>query len=225
VDRVAVVTGGGRGLGRAHADALMAAGFTVVVNDVDDMDGVDDVADLASVAAGRALVARVVARFDRLDVVVNNAGVSVRSPVADLDDERLEHHLGVHLKATIGTTAAALPVMAAQRWGRIINTVSGAGLDPQYPGSAAYATAKAAVHGFTRAAALEAPQGVTINAISPLAVTRMSEAYFARAEASARERLDPAYAARAVVWLASDDAADRNGRTYRVDGTDVREVT
>jgi NAD(P)-dependent dehydrogenase (short-subunit alcohol dehydrogenase family) len=114
--------------------------------------------------------------------------------------------------------------MGARGWGRIINTVSGAGLDPQHPGAAAYATAKAAVYGFTRAAALEAPLGVTVNAVSPLAITRMSEAYFARAEPGARERLDPAHAARAVVWLASDDAAAVNGRTFRVEGPDLIEV-
>jgi NAD(P)-dependent dehydrogenase (short-subunit alcohol dehydrogenase family) len=211
-------------LGRAYADALATAGFEVVVNDVDDLDGVTDVADLSSVAAGRALVQRVVNRFERVDVIVNNAGNSVRSPVVDLDDEGLEHHLGVHLKATVGTTGAALPIMGGQGWGRVINTVSGAGLDPKYPGSAAYATAKAAVHGFTRAAALEAPSGVTVNAVSPLAVTRMSEDYFARTDPSARDRLDPAHVANVVVWLASDDAADVNGRTFRVEGTDVTEV-
>jgi NAD(P)-dependent dehydrogenase (short-subunit alcohol dehydrogenase family) len=130
----------------------------------------------------------------------------------------------VHLAATIGTTAAALPLMGAQGWGRIINTVSGAGLDPQHPGAAAYATAKGAVHAFTRAAALEVPDGVTINAVSPLAVTRMSEAFFARTDPGARERLDPAHVARVVVWLASDEAAGVNGRTFRVEGEDVTEV-
>jgi NAD(P)-dependent dehydrogenase (short-subunit alcohol dehydrogenase family) len=224
VQRVAVVTGGGRGLGRAHADALAAAGFAVVVNDVDETDGVTDVADLSSVGAGRALVERVVAQHGRVDVVVNNAGVSVRADVVDIDDELLELHLGVHLKATVGTTSAALPIMGALGWGRIINTVSGAGLDPRHAGASAYATAKAAVYGFTRAAALEAPLGVTVNAISPLAITRMSEAYFARAEPAARQRLDPAHAAKAVVWLASDDAAGVNGRTFRVEGPEVTEV-
>jgi NAD(P)-dependent dehydrogenase (short-subunit alcohol dehydrogenase family) len=65
---------------------------------------------------------------------------------------------------------------------------------------------------------------VTVNAVSPLAVTRMSEDYFARTDPSARDRLDPAHVANVVVWLASDDAADVNGRTFRVEGTDVTEV-
>lgn len=224
MQRVAVVTGGGRGLGRAHADALADAGFAVVVNDVDAVEGVGDVADLSSVAAGRALVERVVARHGRVDVVVNNAGVSVRRDVDGLDDELLEHHLGVHLKATIGTTAAALPLMAAQGFGRVINTVSGAGLDPQHAGSAAYAVAKAAVYAFTRAAAFEVSPGVTVNAISPLAVTRMSKAFFARTDPSAVERLQPTHVADFLVWLASDDAADVNGRVFRVEGRAVTEL-
>ena len=215
------MTGAGRGLGRAHAEALAGAGCTVVRNDIDAIEGVTDVADLSSVAAGRALVERVVDRHGRIDIVVNNAGVSERGRIEDLDDAGLELHLGVHLKATVGTTAAALPLMAAAGWGRIVNTVSGAGLDPRYPGSAAYATAKAAVYGFTRAAALEAPPGVTINAISPVALTRMSETFFARTD---RPPIDPAVVARQVVWLTSDAAADVNGRVFRVEGVEVTEV-
>jgi len=237
--RVAVVTGAGRGLGRAHALALAAEGAVVVVNDADGPAAEAVVAEigavggaaatdhtaLGSVDDGARLVEAAAARFGRVDVVVNNAGISRPTPVDALDDAVLDAHLGVHLKATIGTTRAAFPGMRDRGWGRVVNTVSGAGLDPQHPASAAYAIAKAGVYAFTKVAAVEgAGHGITVNAVSPLAVTRMSEAFFARAEPEVRQRLDPARVADVVAFLASDLAAAVNGRILRVEGGHVSEA-
>ena len=182
-----------------------------------------DVRDLGSVAAGAELVEEAVEAFGRVDVVVNNAGTSVPADVADLDDPSLDLHLGVHLRATVGTTSAALRLVGPSGWGRIVNTVSGHGLEPRHPGSSAYGAAKAAVFGFTRAAAIEAaPLGVTVNAVAPLAYTRMSEEYLSRLP-DAAERFDPAHVARVVVFLCSDAASGWNGRVLRVEGEQVGE--
>jgi NAD(P)-dependent dehydrogenase (short-subunit alcohol dehydrogenase family) len=217
--------------------ALAEAGATVFVNDLDgDVAEVVvkeiaeaggkaavDHAELSSVAAGFGLVERAAAAFGRVDVVVNNAGISQRAPIAELDDEMLEAHMGVHLKATVGTTSAAFALM--RDGGSIVNTVSGAGLDPQYAGSAAYAAAKGAVFSFTKAAAVEGQGvGIRVNAVSPLAVTRMSEEFFARTDPAASERLAPARVADAVVFLASDLARDVTGRVLRVEGDHVSEA-
>lgn len=232
--RIAVITGAGHGLGRAYALTLAEEGAGLLVNDVDAEAGASTVAevedaggqalgdttDLSSVASGAALVERAVGEFGRVDVVVNNAGVSRPSPLEDLDDRDLDLHLGVHLRATVGTTRAALRPMREQGFGRIVNTVSGHGLEPQGPRSAAYAAAKAGVFGFTRAAALESPDGTTINAVAPLAYTRMSEGYFAGIEGAA-ERYSPTHVARVVVWLCGEDAAGVNGQVLRVEGERV----
>lgn len=233
---MAVVTGGGAGLGRAHALALGAAGAHVLVNDADG-DAASAVAGeiagnggeaapdgraLGTVADGRALVAAAIEWGGTLDVVVNNAGVSRPRPVVALSDESVTSHLGVHLLATIGSTAAALPVMAERGWGRVINTVSGHGLAPANPGSAAYAAAKAAVFGFTRAAALEASPGVTVNAVAPLAFTQMSEGYLSSVE-GARERFAPEHVSRVILWLCGAGTEGVNGRVLRVEGDRVGE--
>lgn len=229
--RVAIVTGAGQGLGRSHALALAAEGAAVLVNDVDagmasatvheireaggeaEGDGIG----LSTVAHGAALVERAVESLGRVDIVVNNAGISRPSPAEDLDDPGLDLHLGVHLRATVGTTAAALPLMRAQGYGRVINTVSGHGLEPLHPHSAAYAAAKAAVFGFTRAAALEVGEGTTVNAVAPLAYTRMSEAYLSRIE-GAEARYAAKHVSLVVVWLCSQEWGGVNGHVLRVEG-------
>jgi NAD(P)-dependent dehydrogenase (short-subunit alcohol dehydrogenase family) len=242
--RVAIVTGGGRGLGRAHALALARTGLAVVVNDVgcatdgQGADGavasgvvaeivagggvaVDDGHDVGSLAGGAAVVQTALARYGRVDVVVNNAGVVVPAEIGDVDDAALDHLLAVHLKGTLGTTAAALPALLDQGWGRIVNTVSEVALRPGAHG-AGYAIAKAAVWSATLATA-EAVRGtgVTANAVSPGAATRMSagslDPRFDPAE------LDPARVADVVAWLASDDAGDVNGAVLHVAGSHVRE--
>lgn len=234
--RVAVVTGAGRGLGQAHALALAEAGASVMVNDVhasaafSTMTAIEaaggraavDGSKLGTVAAGAALIERAHRALGTVGIVVNNAGISAGVGVEQLDDAMLDAHLGVHLRATVGTTRAAFALMREQGWGRVVNTISGHGLKPVNPGSSAYAAAKASVFGFTRAAALEVPPGVTVNAVAPLAYTRMSEAYLSGFD-GAEERFDPAHVAAVVVWLCSEAARGVNGRIVRVHGRRVGE--
>ncbi|MGZ4708096.1 MAG: SDR family NAD(P)-dependent oxidoreductase, partial [Acidimicrobiales bacterium] len=194
--RVAVVTGAGRGIGRAHALLLADRGASVVVNDLGgSMDGVGedagpassvadeivaaggaavaDSSDVATAAGGQALIDAAVERFGRIDIVVNNAGI-VRwagFPEADLDN--LERHLAVHGAGSFNTTRAAWPHLVDQGYGRIVMTTSTGmfGL----PNNLSYATAKAAVIGLTRSLTTAgAAHGIKINLIAPAAMTRMA---------------------------------------------------
>lgn len=253
--RVALVTGAGRGIGRAHALALASRGATVVVNDVGaalDGSGRDpgpaeavadevraaggralaDDTDVASVDGGRAVVGRAIDAFGRIDILVNNAGFAhgggaVERPV----EAEIDALLAVHLKAALGTMAAAIVDMRRRRWGRIVNTVSEASLDRRFVdgGAPGYGAAKAALWSATLAAAAEvAAHGITVNGISPGARTRMNadllDAGF-RDGASSTLDLDPAHVAAVVAYLASGEAGDITGRIIHAAGGQVREYT
>ena len=236
--QVAIVTGAARGLGRAYALALADAGAAVVVNDVDTASdaGPGEVVHEIRVRGGRALgvlesvadpsgvqrlIDESVAAFGRLDILVNNAGIVRRQPIVDLSVTDFDVVIAVHLRGTFLCTRAAMRTMrAGGRGGRIINVTSGAAyLDPlpgspTAPASAAYAAAKGGIISFTRVAAAEGKEfGVTCNAVSPLARTRMSAQYLAPETDAA---LDPAAVAPMLVFLASDAAAAITGQVFRV---------
>ncbi|MFT4262575.1 MAG: SDR family NAD(P)-dependent oxidoreductase [Nocardioides sp.] len=196
-ERVAIVTGAGRGLGRAHAKLLAARGAKIVVNDVggskegtgSDTGPANEVVEEIRAAGGTAiadtntvgtedgcqsLVERAVSEFGRIDVVVNNAGISRWATFPDADAENLELTLDVHLRGTWHTTRAAWPHMERQGYGRVITTASTGMLG--LPDNLAYATAKGALIGFTRSLAhASAEKGILVNCIAPNSVTRPSE--------------------------------------------------
>ncbi|HUJ64078.1 MAG TPA: SDR family NAD(P)-dependent oxidoreductase [Acidimicrobiales bacterium] len=251
--RVALVTGAGRGIGKAHAFALAGAGATVTVNDIGaglDGRGRDetvaaavvrqieqlggrafaDTADIASVSGGRRAVLSTIDRCGRIDILVNNAGFAHGGgTVAEPDEAGILALLQVHLMAAIGTMSAAFGDMQGRGWGRIINTVSEVALDARFAGSLGYGAAKAALWSATlTAAAAGASKGITVNGVSPGARTRMNEALIDTGFRDGRSRrldLDPAHVAQAVAYLASDDAADINGRVIHVAGGQIREYT
>jgi NAD(P)-dependent dehydrogenase (short-subunit alcohol dehydrogenase family) len=250
--KVALVTGAGRGLGRAHALALAANGAAVVVNDVgSDLDGggrdrtpalgvaaeiadaggtaVADHTDVASLAGGAAAVATAIRAFGRIDILVNNAGFAHGGgDVANPVDAELDALLAVHLKAAVGTMAAAFADMRTRHWGRIINTVSEVALDPRVTGALGYGAAKAALWSATLAAAKAgAALGITVNAVSPGARTRMNEILLDAGFRGQPPSLDlsPAHVARLVVYLASDEAGDITGRVIHAAGGAIREYT
>jgi NAD(P)-dependent dehydrogenase (short-subunit alcohol dehydrogenase family) len=194
--RVAVVTGAGRGIGRAHALLLADRGASVVVNDLGgsmEGQGADagvaaavaeeivatggaaaaDSSDVATVAGARTLIETALERFGRLDILINNAGIIRWAGLPDADEDNLTSHLAVHTVGSFNTTRAAWPHMVAQGYGRIVMTTSTGifGL----PQNLSYATAKAAVIGLTRSLKTAGTRhGIKINLIAPAAFTRMA---------------------------------------------------
>jgi NAD(P)-dependent dehydrogenase (short-subunit alcohol dehydrogenase family) len=194
--RVAVVTGAGRGIGRAHALLLAARGASVVVNDLGgSMDGLGedagvasdvaleivaaggtasaDSSDVASATGAQGLIDAAVDQFGRLDILVNNAGIIRWAGFPDADADNLGSHLAVHTVGSFNTTRAAWPHMVEQDYGRIVMTTSTGifGL----PQNLSYATAKAALIGLTRSLKTAGSRhGIKINLIAPAASTRMA---------------------------------------------------
>ena len=177
-DRVAIVTGGGSGIGEATAHVLAAAGAHVVVADID-LDAAERVCshigerararccDVRDRAAVDALVDTTIAAHRRLDIMVNNAGASFTALVADLDEDLLDAAVALNLKGVLWGCQAALRAMVGGGGGAIVNTSSSA-IDVATEGIAAYAMTKAAVAQLTRTLALEAGRhGVRVNAIAP----------------------------------------------------------
>jgi NAD(P)-dependent dehydrogenase (short-subunit alcohol dehydrogenase family) len=243
--RVALVTGGAGGIGRAEAVGLAQAGADVAVVGHVDMAGAEETARRCRAAGARALVvqadvrrseevrrivAEVVAGLGRLDILVNNAGAvrkELNAPLVELPEEAWQAMLDSHLTSTFLCIKHAAPHMVARRWGRIVNTASIHGRVGGRPTLGHYGAAKAGVVALTRTAARElGPHGVTCNVVAPGFVrTGQLERNLdaARLDALARqvplERLGtPAEIAAAVVFLASDAAAYVNGATLDVHG-------
>jgi NAD(P)-dependent dehydrogenase (short-subunit alcohol dehydrogenase family) len=194
--RVAVVTGAGRGIGRAYARLLAARGASVVVNDLGASTGgsgsdsgpsasvadeivaaggtaVADTNDVATVEGASALVDTAVERFGRIDALVNNAGIIRWAGMPEVDADNLEKHLAVHVGGSFNTARAAWPHMVTQGYGRIVNTTS-AGLFG-LPNNTSYAAAKGAVVGLTRSLTTAgAAHDIRVNCIAPGAMTRMA---------------------------------------------------
>ncbi|MFC4499536.1 MULTISPECIES: SDR family NAD(P)-dependent oxidoreductase [Streptomyces] len=193
--RVAVVTGAGRGIGRAHARLLAERGAKVVVNDlggsmegegadagpaqkvVDEIraaggEAVADTHDVSTEAGGQAIVGSAIEHFGRIDVLVNNAGIIRWAGLPEVDLDNLERHLAVHLLGSFNTLRAAWPHFVEQNYGRVVLTTSSGvfGL----PNNLSYAAAKGGTIGLARSAKLAGePHNIKVNLIAPAAMTRM----------------------------------------------------
>lgn len=240
-DRVAIVTGGSRGIGRAIALDLAANGAAVVVNYRQNQTAAADVvasiqgaggtaiavqADVSVYDEAQAVVSACLDRFGRVDILVNNAGTTrdrllMRMPENDWDDI-----IAINLKSVYNCCKAVTkPMLRAKRGGRIINISSVVGLLGS-GGQANYAAAKAGIHGFTKSLARElGPRAITVNAVAPgLFITELtqdlSEDAIARAKALAPlNRLGKLpEVAHLVSFLSSDKAAYITGEVIRVDG-------
>ncbi|MBX9919617.1 MAG: SDR family NAD(P)-dependent oxidoreductase [Mycolicibacterium frederiksbergense] len=225
-DRVAVITGGGRGLGREYALLLASRGARIVVNDPGGTltgDGSDEgpahdvvreiiaaggqaVASTDSVATaggGKAIIDTAMANFGRIDILIHNAGIVRRGSLKELSYQDFESVLDVHLRGAFHVVRPAFPLMCAAGYGRIVLTSSIGGLYGNH-GVANYAAAKAGIIGLTNVAALEgAAEGVTCNAIIPGAVTRMAEGL----DTSAYPPMGSELVAPAVGWLAHESCS------------------
>jgi NAD(P)-dependent dehydrogenase (short-subunit alcohol dehydrogenase family) len=254
--RVAIVTGAGRGIGRAHALELARHGACVVVNDLgtgvhgdgDDKAPADEVAAEIDQAGGHAiadycsvsdwhgtqdLIARAVDVFGRLDIVVNNAGIVRDRMITNVTEADFDAVIGVHLKGTFNVTKHAgdhwrrVVKQGASNDARIINTTSGAGLYG-IVGQSAYGTAKAGIAALTLITAMEMERyGVTANAISPMALTRILSTIPSMRDAQLTDGfdpLDPANSSPLVAYLASPASSWLTGQVLRVEGNRVQRL-
>jgi 3-oxoacyl-[acyl-carrier protein] reductase len=236
-DRVAIVTGGGRGIGRAIALRLAEAGANIVLNDIEPVEDVvreiktmgrqalPVLADVSSAPEVDKLVAEAMAAYNRIDILVNNAGIARDQLLLRMTEEEWDSVLAVDLKSVFLCTRAVLKHMTKQRWGRIISISSITGIVGN-PGQANYAAAKAGIIGFTRTVAKEvASRGITVNAIAPGFIdTEMTKHLKAEWREELKKRIplgrfgSPGDVAEAVAFLASDAAGYITGQVLGVDG-------
>ena len=234
--RVAVVTGAAGGLGREHSLLLAARGARVVVNDVGgsvrgegadegpaartareivDLGGeaVPDTNSVATPEGGEAVIATAVEAFGRVDIVVNNAGILRDKAFHNLTPDLLDPVLDVHLKGAFWVTRPAWVRMREQGYGRVVCTSSSSGILGNF-GQSNYGAAKTGLVGLVRVLAAEgARYDIRVNAIAPLARTRMTEQVLG----PLAERLSPALVSPVVAWLCSEDCSV-TGEVYAVGG-------
>src|SRR3954462_12011135 len=250
--RIAIVTGAGRGIGRAHALELARQGAKVVVNDFGvtiagekDASPAHDVvaeieasggravangADVADFAQAEAMVQQAIDAFGGLDILVNNAGFVRDRRLVNTSEDEWDAVIRVHLKGHFaplrhaGAWWRTESKEGRQRVARVINTSSGAGMQGSI-GQTTYSAAKAGIAGMTLVAAAELGRyGVHVNAIAPVARTRMTEGAFpemmADADGDAFDAMDPANNSPIVAWLASEDC-DVTGRVLEIEGGQI----
>ena len=243
--RVCIVTGAGRGIGREHALMLAEHGARVVVNDVggardgvgSDVGPAQEVVDEITAAGGEAVanaddistwdgaqrfVGQALDTFGGLDVVVNNAGILRDRMLFSMTEDEWDAVIKVHLKGTFATSRFASAYWRDRNKAgegndaRIVNTTSVAGLYAN-PGQTNYGAAKAGIAAFTQIAALELGRyGVTVNAVAPGALTRLTEDLALPEEVLAR--FEPRWVAPVVTWLASPLSADVTGQVIESSG-------
>src|SRR3984957_4229666 len=231
--RAAVVTGAGRGIGRDIALCLAAEGAKVVVNDVGvtlggagtEEDPAAQVCKEIEAAGGSAvpnhdsvsdfegagrIIGAAVDNFGSIDIVVNNAGIVRDRTIVKMDEADYDAVIAVHQKGTFNTVRHAAPIMKDAGYGRIVNITSSAGLRGNF-GQTNYGAAKAAIMGMTFVWALELGKyGITVNAVAPAGVTRMTENLYKGSEPPADQ--DPGLNAPLIAFLASEGASYVNGQ-------------
>ena len=246
--RVAIVTGAGRGIGREHALSLARQGAKVVVNDLGgNVDGtggdispaqqvVNEIVEMGGEAiangdnvadweGAQRMINTAIETFGDLHALVNNAGILRDRVLANMTEEEWDSVINVHLKGTFAPSRWAVAYWRERAKagqpvsGRIVNTTSVSGIYGN-PGQANYGAAKAGIAAFTNIVALEvARYGVTVNAVGPVALTRMTEGLGPAPETDEqREARAPHWIAPIVTWLCSEEAANVTGRVFEASG-------
>ena len=239
-NKVAIVTGSARGIGRTIALKLAEVGATVVVNDIGEVQPLENlaeeiramnrqslavIADVSSSAEVTRLVDTAVSAYGSVDILVNNAGITRDQLVMRMSDEDWDKVLTVNLKSAFLCTRTVLRHMVKQRWGRIISISSIAGVVGN-AGQANYASAKAGIIGFTKTIAKEvASRGITANAIAPGVIeTQMTQQLDEKQRQELKQHIPLGYfgspqdVAEAVAFLASAEARYITGQVLGVDG-------
>ncbi len=240
--RVAIITGAGGGLGRSHALELARRGASILVNDPGAaVDGtgpssfaadrvVEEITAMGGIAApnhdsvatsegGQAIVQAALDAFGRVDVLINNAGILRDKAFHHMDQTMIDSVVDVHLKGALFVSAPAFRAMREQGYGRIVNTSSASGLFGNF-GQANYGAAKAGLAGLTRVLAIEGVgHGIKVNAIAPVALTRMTQDLLGDLAA----KVSPETVSPLVAFLANEQCPV-NGHVYSVAGGRVARV-
>ena len=240
--KVAIITGAGGGLGRSHALDLAKRGALLVINDLGgSTDGVgsseaaaqkvvdeikaaggEAVANYDSVATpegGESIVKTAVDTFGKVDIIINNAGILRDTSFKNMTPDQVNPVLDVHLRGAFYVTQPAWQIMRDQNYGRIINTASGAGVFGNF-GQTNYGAAKMGLVGLTRVLAVEgAKNNIKVNAIAPVAKTRMTEELFG----AAMDKLSPELVTPIVTYLVHEDCPV-TGEVYSVGGGRVARI-
>jgi 3-oxoacyl-[acyl-carrier protein] reductase len=238
-DRVAIVIGAARGIGEAIAERLVEEGARLVIGDTLEEEGRrtagrlgglylrTDAGDKASI---EQLVEQTLARFGRVDILVQNAGIFPYALLQDIALDEWDRVLAVNLRGCFLAIQACIPTMRDRRYGRIVLTSSITGPRVSSPGHGHYSASKAGINGLIRSAAIElAPFGITVNGVEPgniltagMKAERTPEFIRAMEQAVPLGRLGtPREVAQAVLFLASDEAAYVTGTTIIVDGGQI----
>jgi multifunctional beta-oxidation protein len=220
--KVALVTGGGAGLGRIYCLELAKRGAKIVVNDLVNPDntvqeiqkmGGEAVGNKADVQNGEAVVKTAIEAYGRIDILINNAGILRDKAFANMTDDQWDIIHNVHLHGTYSVTKAAWPFMLKQKYGRIINTTSTSGIYGNF-GQANYASAKCGILGFSKSLALEGKKNnIFVNTVAPNAGTQMTRTIMPEEVVQA---LKPDYNAPLVILLVSDMAPVPTGGLYEM---------
>lgn len=237
-DKIALVSGGARGIGKGIVTVLRQAGATVVIADIDDAAGQATAKELGAgfmhldvtkQAACQAVVAETVKQYGRLDILCSNTGIFPQAFLKDMTEADWDRMHNVNLKGMFFLVQAALAVMEKQTYGRVVITSSITGPVTGFPGWSHYGASKAGQLGFMRSAALEyARFGVTINAVMPgniqtEGLAAQGETYLAQMKAAIPTHTlgEPADIGHAACFLASDEARYITGQTLIIDGGQI----